>query len=225
MIFVSGATLAFFFAFLLAVKKPRATSDNILAFWMLIIGIHLFLYYLHTINYDYKYPHLLGVGIPFPFIHGPLLFLYTGSLTGYFPKWKVAYFLHFLPVVIFYGYYFNFFISTGEEKIEFVNRMFENPDAFYLFVYPFILLSGFSYIFLTFLLFRKHRRNILNNLSNSNEKNNLHWLRNLLIGLLVIWIVVLTGNSIFDSTWADTEWRRKNFSVMRIFLYPSWPGN
>jgi AraC-like DNA-binding protein len=203
MIFIAGGTLAFFFEFLLLGKKPKSLPDKILAFWMFIIGLHLFLYYFFTNGIDFKYPHLLGIANPLPLIHGPLLFLYTGSLTGYFPKWKPKYFQHFLPVIIFYCYYFDFFISSGQEKIEFVKKLNITPDILQLFVFPAIILSGFSYIFLTFLLLRKHRRNILNNLSNSNEENNLHWLRNLLIGLLVIWLAVLFDNFVLESSLTD----------------------
>lgn len=203
MIFIAGGTLAFFFEFLLLGKKQKSLSDKILTFWMFIIGLHLFLYYFHFNGIDFKYPHLLGIGNPLPLIHGPLLFLYTGSLTSFFPKWKPKYLLHFLPVIIFYSYYFDFFISTGQEKLEFVKKLTLKPDIFQLLIVPAIILSGFSYIFLTFLLFRKHRRNILNNLSNSNEKNNLHWLRNLLIGLLVIWLVVLFDNFALYSLLTD----------------------
>ena len=203
MIFIAGGTLAFFFEFLLLGKKPKSLSDKILTFWMFIIGLHLFLYYFHFKGIDFKYPHLLGIEIPLPLIHGPLLFLYTGSLTGYFLKWKIKYLLHFLPVIIFYCYYFDFFISTGQEKIEFVKEISLKPDIFFPFVFPAIILSGFSYIFLTFLLFRRHRRNILNNLSNANKENNLHWLRNLLIGLLVIWLVVIFDNFVLDSSLTD----------------------
>jgi AraC-like DNA-binding protein len=200
MIFIAGGTLAFFFEFLLLGKKSKTLPDKILAIWMFIIGLHLFLYYFYTKGIDFKYPHLLGIANPFPLIHGPLLFLYTGSLTGYFPKWKAKYLLHFLPVLSFYCYYYDFFISTGQEKIEFVRNLSVKPDTFHKFIFPAILLSGFSYIFLTFLLFRKHRRNILNNLSNSDDRNNLHWLRNLIIGLLVIWLVVLLGDFVLDSS-------------------------
>ena len=203
MIFIAGGTLAFFFEFLLLGKKPKSLSDRILTFWMFIIGLHLFLYYFHFKGIDFKYPHLLGIGLPLPLIHGPLLFLYTGSLTNYFQKWKPIYFLHFLPVIICYGNYFNFFISSGQEKIEFVKKLSVTPDIFQLFLFPAIIISGFSYITITFLLFRRHRRNIMNNLSNFNEENNLHWLRNLLIGLLVIWLVVLFDKFVLDTSLTD----------------------
>ncbi len=204
MIFIAGGTLAFFLEFLLLAKKNKTLSDKILSFWMFILGIHLFLFYLHFSGLEFKYPHSLGIMIPFPLMHGPLLFLYTGSLTGYITKWKAKYLLHFLPVLIFYGYYFDFFVSTGQEKIEFVEAMIIQTDSFFPFVFPAILISGFSYIFFTFLLFRKHRRNILNNFSYSSEKNNLHWLRNLSIGLLVIWLVVILSNILLDSSQTET---------------------
>jgi AraC-like DNA-binding protein len=193
MIFFAGGTLAFFFEFLLLSKKSKTIYDKILTFWMFILGLHLFLFYFHIKGIDLSYPHLLGIGIPLPLIHGPFLFLYTGFLTRYFTRWKPAYLLHFSPVIGFYLYYFNFFISTGKEKIDFVEKSITNPDFLLRTFFFYALLSGFSYTFLTFLLFRRHNRNIRNNLSNSSEKNNLHWLRNLLIGMLVIWMVVFLG--------------------------------
>lgn len=203
MIYIAGGTLAFFFELLLLGKKPKCLPDRILSFWMFIIGLHLFLYYFHITGIEFKYPHLLGIGIPFPLIHGPLLFLYAGALTNYFTEWKPKYLLHFLPVIFFFLYYFNFFISTGQEKIDFVNKLIKKPDFVLIAFYPLILISGFTYIFLTFFLLRRHHRNILNNLSNSGEKNNLHWLRNLLAGMLIIWTVVVIGDFLTDSPSKD----------------------
>ena len=203
MIFIAGGTLAFFFEFLLLGKRSKTLADKILTFWMFILGLHIFFYYFYTTGLDFQYPHLLGIGIPFPLIHGPLLFLYTGALTSYFTKWKPIYLLHFLPVIFFYFYYIDFFISSGPEKIEYVKEMMINPGLFYKILFPAILLSGFSYIFLTFLLFRKHHRNIINNFSSSTEQNNLNWLRYLLIGVLVIWLVVFLTDIWFKYSFKD----------------------
>ena len=194
MIFVAGGTLAFFFEFLLLSKKSKGLSDKILTFWMFILGLHLFLFYFHIKGIDFEFPHLLGILMPFPLLHGPILFLYTGFLTRYFHKWKSKYILHFLPVIFFYLYFFDFFISSGHEKIEFVKKMNTNPDPVIKYFYWIILTSGFSYVFITFLLLKRHHRNIINNLSNTGVNNNLSWLRNLLIGLLAVWMVVFLGD-------------------------------
>ena len=204
MIFIAGGTLAFFFELLLLAKKTKSVSDRILAFWMFIIGLHLFCYYFYIRDINFSHPFLIGISSPFPFTHGPMLFLYTGSLTSYFTKWKPKYFLHFLPVLLIYIYYFEFFISSPEGRIEFVNNLTRNPDIVQKSYFPLVLISGFSYISLTYLLFRRHHRNILNNLSNSNESNNLHWLMNLLSGMLVIWVVVLLSHFVTDSFPQDT---------------------
>ena len=199
MIFIAGGTLAFFFELLLLAKKSKSISDKILSFWMFIIGLHLFFYYFHIRDIDFIHPYLVGILSLLPFFHGPLLFIYTGFLTSYFTKWKPKYLLNFLPVILLFIFYFDFFISSEEGKIEFVQNLTQNPDIVQKSYFPLVVISGFSYIFLTFLLFRRHHRNILNNLSNSTESNNLHWLRNLLSGMLVIWMVVLLSHFVTDS--------------------------
>ena len=203
MIFIIGGTLAFFFELLLLSKKHRSFADNILTFWMFVMGIHLFTYYFFSKGLYSAYPYLIGLLTPLPLMHGPLLFLYTGSVTRFFPKWKAKYLLHFLPVVVFMVIFFDYFVPPGNEKFVIIKKIFTKPIYVYGLNLPAILLSGFSYIFLTALLFKRHRNNILNNLSNSNEKNNLHWLRNLLSGMLVIWLIVLISQFVFDSSKQD----------------------
>jgi len=46
-IFTIGIFMSFFIAFLLLIKKNKALSDQILAIWVTVIGIHLLNYYLH----------------------------------------------------------------------------------------------------------------------------------------------------------------------------------
>lgn len=198
MIFIVGGTLAFFFEFLLLSKKGKYLADKILTLWMFLIGIHLFLYYFELEGIDFRYPHLLGIVQPLPLLHGPFLFLYTRALSGTIKKIRAIDLLHFLPPVIFYLYYFNFFISSGNEKIDFVKNIMEDPGLFFIILEPLIILSGFTYIILTFIQFKKHRKNIQDIFSNTNEKNNLHWIRNLIIGLLIVWIVVLLSEFVLD---------------------------
>lgn len=203
MIFIAGGTLAFFFELLLLGKKNKCLCDKILAFWMFVMGIHLFSYYFSNTDQFLKYPHIAGMVNPLPLIHGPLLFLYTGSVTRFFSKWKSKYLLHFIPVVVFAFIYIDYFVSPGQETLPFIKNFSRNQYNLYGLFYPSILISGFSYISLTWLLFRRHRRNILNTLSNFNDKNNLHWLRNILIGMLSIWVVVFINKSVFHSTVDD----------------------
>lgn len=192
MIFVIGGTLAFFFEILLLSKRNKTLADKILAVWMLILGLHLFLFYFTYKGLDFKYTHLLGIRYPFPFLHWPMLFLYTASLTNYLKRFKLIQLLHFLPFLFFYVYYADRFVVGQEEKIIFINKIISgHQDIYTIYSYPVLILSVIIYFVLTFLLIKKHKSNIKEYYSYSNEKINLNWLKYLLIGMLVVWGVVI----------------------------------
>ena len=196
MVFIIGGTLAFFFEFLLLSKKNKSLPDKLLAVWMFILGLHLFLFYFTYTGLDFKYTILLAIDMPFPFLHGPMLFLYTASITGRLKNWKMLHLLHFLPFLFFYIYYAPFFIMTPHDKIAFVNKFISGyQDIYTKFSYPAMLISAITYLVLTFFMIRRHQRDIRDFYSYSSEKINLHWLRNLLIGMAVVWIVVIVANA------------------------------
>ncbi len=204
MIFIAGGTLAFFFEFLLLSKRNKSLADKILAVWMLMIGLHLFLYYFYYSGLDHKYTFLLGIGMPFPFLHGPMLFLYTSVLTGRVQKFKLIYILHFVPFAFFYVYYASFFTLTPQEKFDFIHKFSTGYKDFYsTYSYFGMLISAASYLTSIFLILRKHKKNLHSFYSYSNEKINLHWLRNLLIGMLIIWIVVILTNLFYKEFGPD----------------------
>src|SRR4051794_1475711 len=99
MIYIAGISIAFFLGLLLFSKKGKTQADKILACWLLVIGLHLLLFYLYFSKMYFNYPALLGVEIPLPLIHGPFLFLYTASLTHKFPIKKKSVVLHFIPPI------------------------------------------------------------------------------------------------------------------------------
>ena len=81
MIYIVGTFTAFFLALTILTKKGRTTADFILGIWMMIVGIHVFSYYGFIDQFIYDYPIFLGINFPLPFLHGPLLYLYTLALT------------------------------------------------------------------------------------------------------------------------------------------------
>ncbi|WP_228406839.1 hypothetical protein [Chryseobacterium sp. MYb7] len=74
-------------------------ADYILAAWFLIIGIHLILFILFFSGSYLKFPYLLGYEIIFPFIHGPMLYLYVLCVTGRHPGVKI-WLLNGIPVLM-----------------------------------------------------------------------------------------------------------------------------
>lgn len=192
MLYLIGVIITFFLAFILLSKSHKTNADKILFFWLVGIGIHLFLYYLIFSGKYIGYPYLLGLSIPLPLIHGPFLYLYTASATNQLKKWKIE-LLHFLPVIFSFLSILDFFLLSNEEKkLVFVNQGQGYETITYI-IYIAVFLSGIIYVIWSLLLLKKHRKNILNQFSYS-EKVNLAWLRYLIYGIGLIWVFVILGN-------------------------------
>jgi AraC-like DNA-binding protein len=187
--YLTGIILTFFLAILLLGKKEKSHADSILSLWLVFIGIHLTLFYIFFSGKYLDFPYLHGIEKPLPLIHGPFLYLYTTSLTGHSAGRKYQW-LHFLPVVLSYLLFIDFFASSYEHKIE-VYRLkgsgYEVPLSILRLV---TIISGMAYILKSLIVLRDHKRNIAHQFSYL-EKINLDWLRHLIIGLCIIWSVVL----------------------------------
>ncbi len=189
MLYLSGIIITFFLVIILMTKNGKTAPDHVLFAWLCIIGFHLLLYYWQITGEIYNHTYLLGIQVPMPLLHGPLLYLYTLGTTrrNGLPK---RYWLHFLPVIIAYIVMLEFFTLTGAEKI----TVYKNKGAGFEIHQSVILLasivSGFTYVLLSFYELRKYRKKIDEEFSNT-ERISLNWLRYLVSGILVIWAVIL----------------------------------
>jgi AraC-like DNA-binding protein len=192
MFYIAGVVITFFLAFILLSKNDKTNADKILFFWLIGIGIHLFLYYIVFSGQYFEYPQLLGIVLPFPLIHGPFLYLYTASVTNQSKSWKISS-LHFLPVLICFISILNFLQLTNEEKILVFKNQGRGYETITFTTLIAVIISGTAYVIWSLVLLKKHKRNILNQFSYS-EKINLIWLRYLIYGIGLIWIFVIYGN-------------------------------
>ena len=192
MLYLIGVIISFFLAFILLSKSHKTNADKILFFWLVGIGIHLFLYYIVFSGSYFEYPYLLGLSIPLPLIHGPFLYLYTASVTNQLKNWKIG-LLHFLPVIISFFSLFNFLQLPNEAKILVFKNEGRGYESLLFLTLIAIVCSGIIYVTWSLLLLKKHKKNILNQFSYS-EKINLAWLRYLIYGIGLIWVFIILGN-------------------------------
>lgn len=200
MLYITGIIITFFLAAILVTKKNKSEADWILAVWLIVIGIHLVFYYLFYTNQITAFPWLLGFEAPFPLLHGPLLFLYTASLTQQLNNRKNS-LLHFAPVMAVYIYLSRFILSPANEKVWVYDHKGAGYEAYMNFMNMAIILSGVSYIALSWQKLERHRKNIAAQFS-SIDKINLTWLRNLIICLSLIWVAVILGNDLYIHAFA-----------------------
>lgn len=164
-------------------KKNKTLPDKILAVWMFFIGLHMFSYYIYSLGYWQKYPHLIGITHPFPLIHGPLIFLYVVySLRGN-QQFRRIDFLHFIPVVFAYLYMVPFFFFySGEEKKLIDNNQLGDYKIFMLISLIAFAISGIIYPILAYRLSNRYENLAHKNFS-YDEGISLNWLRYCIIGI------------------------------------------
>ncbi|ULT22695.1 hypothetical protein KUH03_25600 [Sphingobacterium sp. E70] len=132
-------------------------------------------------------PALFGWEMPFPFAR-PFLYLYILFVSGQ-QRHKWLYLLHFVPAVtvtMILAFVLPVAIVEYKEKYYFAREY----DTLIMVLVAGFMISGVTYIILSFLLLRKHRQNIIGQFSNT-EKITLNWMRYLISGMGAIWIVVI----------------------------------
>jgi AraC-like DNA-binding protein len=193
-IYVIGATQAFFLSILAFNKKHKTDGDYILAVWLGFIGFHLLDYYLNKTGFVYEHPHLLGIGASFPLLQGPFMYVYTLVMINKDNRLKPVYLLHGLPFLVFTVYFlFDFYFLSASEKLTYIRLQENDPYLVITLLNILILGLGPVYIVLSLLKLRQHIRSIADNFSYK-EGINLSWLKYVLAGLGFIWSMVILTN-------------------------------
>lgn len=194
MLYTAAIFLAFFLAFVLFTKRGRSNADNILACWLLIMGIHLAVFYCYTILDSYYYPYLL-IGYPLALFHGPMLYLYTASVTNQHVYLKKYWVWHFVPVVLIYGLMAPFFLLSHAEKLQVYANRGQGYEFVMLTQKILVMFSGVVYVLLSLWILHKHRQIVRDRFSQL-EKINLAWLRYLSYDVGLVWLAVFFGNDL-----------------------------
>ncbi len=192
MIYTIGIAITFFLSLILLTKKEKSTADKILATWLCVIAVHLTLFYLIITQKHIAFPYLLGLEIPVPLLHGPLIFLYTISLTQ--PKSiNRKYLLHFIPYFIGLLALVPFLLLSSAEKI---NVYLQEGSSYSTLMAVFlgsIIISGIMYSVLSLRALLRYQKLIVEVFSYT-EKISLRWLYFLIVGFCIIWVVVIVAD-------------------------------
>ncbi|WP_295200320.1 helix-turn-helix domain-containing protein [uncultured Chryseobacterium sp.] len=169
-------------------------ADYVLALWFIIIGVHLIFFVLFQSGTYIRFPYFLGFEIPFPLIHGPMLYLYVRSLTGSNPDRNTGW-LHLVPALIVYLVLVKFFTLSPTEKL----RIYEDGGGNYRtlrkYISILVIMSGILYVILSFVAVKNYRKRISGLYSNT-EKISLKWVYYLITAIGLIWIAVILKNDV-----------------------------
>jgi len=215
-IYIIGVVQAFFMEFMLLNKKNKALPDKILAIWMFFFGYHLFSYYLIYSGIHVEFPSILGVHAPLALLHGPFLLLYVQSLIGKKQIFERIKLLHFITPLSYYAFLLPVFFLPKNEILKFVFEVLPTNPPLFIEVYSILTtFSGITYVAWSLLLLKRHQKNIGDNFSFTEEVN-LKWLRNLILGMAVLWTVVLATDFMANN---DDEGSEIVFGVAVLFVF------
>jgi AraC-like DNA-binding protein len=203
---ILGVAQGVFLAILLLTRKENSVANRILAGAMIAFSVWLIDAALYSRNYYLEYPHLIGISQPVIYLFGPMIYLYTRTLSTGARSLDRRSLVHFIPALVVTAYMVPFFLQSGAEKILFVEKLMREGSPLDVKIIEWLKLPhGAIYTLVTFRLLRRYREQLEENFSTL-DRINLRWLRNLLIGAMMVWLVAILhfvlgalGMNILDS--------------------------
>lgn len=185
---IAGIFQSLFFAVFLLSKQENKKANILLGIWLLFLALFFVEMWINSSETYLEYPNLIGVFSGVTFLFGPFLLLYTLFLANHQRRWKTIDALHFLPFLLYYGYYsLSFFPLEASAKLSAMAQIISGEIPLNIFIIGFInAIHGMAYSGVTLLFLRKYKVSIQNNFSNT-AKINLQWLSQLSYGFLAIY--------------------------------------
>jgi AraC-like DNA-binding protein len=174
-------------------KKTNHTANVVLAIAMLALSIDIY----HSAYIIFEYYkvniHFTGATYAFPFLYGPIFYIYAKLISSGSNNFNPKYYLHFIPfiLVVIYGFIFVY-LQGSELKLALIRNEQDVPVPGLKFVTFLKPVHGMIYVFFTIGVARDYNNKIRSTFSNI-ERINLGWLRHLAIGLSVVWGIVVVS--------------------------------
>ncbi len=188
LILLIAATQGFFLALLILHKYRDLLANRILSALIFIYSLVLLNLFFSDIGYYLNNPSLMIIPMGFPFLIGPMNYLYAKYLMKAIQRFQMKDLLHFFPFIICILYFSSDFFRTEEELR---NMIFTADDKGYkdgLYVFnALLILHGSIYVFFTLNRLNRYVRYMKDTFS-SLERIRLDWLK---------YITILLGFGLF----------------------------
>jgi AraC-like DNA-binding protein len=188
--FIFGISIAIFLSVLLLIQPQRTQANTILSAWLFLIAFHITLYVVARTNDLAVITSLAPLGVVLPMVEGIFLYAYTAALTNQVPRRKSAWLLHLVVPCIFLVWMIPFMMMPKEQQMTIFRNKGAGYEVFLITDRIAVVASMLGYTLWAQVLLRRHRRNILNEFSNT-DKITLNWLQYLIYGFGIVFLAVL----------------------------------
>ncbi|KAF0162179.1 MAG: hypothetical protein FD188_133, partial [Ignavibacteria bacterium] len=172
---IQGILLTVFLLF----SKNNIKANRVLSVTMFFLSLDLLSVYSFAAGWYKTYPVIFGANFGFPFIYGPIFYLYAKFITGKEEKFSAKYLVYVSP----------FYFLSEQEKIQQINVYISDLQIDLIAISALKPIHGLIYTLYSLKLLKEFNTQIKNSYSNIEQKK-LGWLRNLIIGVTLIWLIV-----------------------------------
>jgi AraC-like DNA-binding protein len=189
---LAGVAQGLFLAVLLLTRRENAAANRVLAGMMVAFAVFLAEVAIYLGGHYSNFPHLIGISQPAIYLFGPVIYLYARTISGGLETPGRRDLLHFVPAAVVTVYLLPFYLKSGSAKVAFVETLMRDGAPLYLEIIEWMKLPhGVVYTIVTFGVLGRYRRRLEQNFSTL-DRINLGWLRSILVGAMVAWVVAIT---------------------------------
>lgn len=203
---------------LLYSKKTNHTANVVLAAAMFALSLDTFHSAYIIFGYYKEFPHFIGITYAFPFLYGPIFYLYAKLISSDSNTFNSKYYLHFIPfiLVVIYGILFVY-LKSSEFKLSLISNFGKSLPELVAISYlkP---IHGIIYVYLTIHVVRVYNKKIRNSYSNV-ERINLNWLLHLTTGLSIIWGIVVINFIVNALSTREVELDHLIYMAASVLIY------
>ncbi|MBC7931256.1 MAG: AraC family transcriptional regulator [Rubrivivax sp.] len=177
---------------LVSVKRGNRFANHILAALIITISIFVTGAVLRTTGYVFTFPHMAWAHDPFPFLAGPLLFLYLRVLTSDKRSLARRDALHFVPAAACALYLMPYYFQSAEAKLAALQIEYTQPTMgqWYYVRSAAVVAHFLAYLVVVMVMLWRFTRRVRRG-DAGGDRGALAQVRFLVAACLVIWVAAL----------------------------------
>jgi AraC-like DNA-binding protein len=209
------------FSVFLFIRKAKNISNYILGLQLFSQAAGIFAGFCFN-QYDFFYnncPHLIFTGYPFMYLWGPTFYLYVKSASYTDFKLKPALILHFIPFLVIFAYLlFTFYPLGADAKRLVLSNHSILLYSFLQYLDMFIRAQVLFYIIKSILVLHSIRNKLKESYS-SIPKTNLSWIRFLVFGFIISYVLTVPFITVFSYFFGIVTDLMKLAIITPYFIY------
>ncbi|MCO4293290.1 helix-turn-helix transcriptional regulator [Solitalea sp. MAHUQ-68] len=191
-VLIAGIIQGLILIILLLKKETNHLPNRLLAFFILLVVVHLSLIVIELDNNFLKAPHLSKLTWLLPVLYGPMIIVITQSIVSINFRFSKKHLLLLLPFLIYLCVLLPYYLKSAAEKMAYLSNVSGVLQDDFGFINQFTNLMHVSFLLIALVIFYRNKRALIGFYSDPGRVN-LQWLKQFLVAMLsIIFISIST---------------------------------